>query len=79
MKQEQVIRLALAGRSNAEISAIVGSRPRRVREVLSAAIRAGVPIAPNAERVASRGAGNEPSIGDPVEAIVDCFEADRAR
>lgn len=67
MKSDKVITLALAGRSNAEISEIVGSRPRRVREILSAAIRAGAPIAPNAERMASRGAGN--GAGRPEGAI----------
>lgn len=57
MKSETIVRLAMAGHSNAEISAIVGSRPRRVREVLAAAIKAGMPIAPNGERTASCRAG----------------------
>ncbi len=65
MKAETIVALALAGFPNAEIARIVGSRPRRVREVISAAIKAGVPIAPNAERMALRRAGNGPSAPVP--------------
>jgi hypothetical protein len=58
MKQNEIVRLALAGLPNAEIGAIVGSRPRRIREVIAAAIRAGAPIAANADRIASRRASD---------------------
>ncbi|MCA3653286.1 MAG: hypothetical protein IOC54_15840 [Methylobacterium sp.] len=60
MKQREIVALAVAGHHNAEIAVIVGSRPRKVREVIAAAIRAGAPIAANADRIASRGAGDGP-------------------
>ncbi len=71
MKQQQVIRLALAGRSNAEIAALVGSRPRRIREVIAAAIRAGAPIAANADRIASRRASDGAPEAVPASPLGD--------
>ena len=69
VKAEQIVALALAGLPNAEIARIVGSRPRRIREVLSAAIKAGAPIAPNAERMASRRGGNGPPEAVPASPL----------
>lgn len=71
MKQREIVALAVAGHHNAEIARIVGSRPRKVREVLSAAIKAGAPIAPNAERMASRRGGNGPPAPVPTLSLVD--------
>ena len=71
MKLDDIIAPALAGLPNAEIAALVGSRPRKVREIVSAAIRAGVPIAPNADRVASRRASDGAPEAVPASPLGD--------
>lgn len=70
VKSEEIVSLALAGHPNSEIELLVGSRPRRIREVIAAAIRAGAPIAPNGKRIASRRAGNGARTGERAEAAV---------